>query len=81
MKLFDAATGKKLVSFNGHSVEIRCDAFSPDGKLIASGDRARLGSIWDAQTGARLFDLKGHSEGIYALTFTPERQASIDSKF
>lgn len=47
--------------------------FSPDGQLIALGNR-RNGDIylWDASTGEELVTLTGHSEWVTSLTFNPE---------
>jgi WD40 repeat protein len=34
--LWDVKSGKKIAAFDGHSSGLRCLAFSPNGKMIAS---------------------------------------------
>ena len=41
----------------GHSSEVCCVAFSPNGKLIASGSGDDLVKIWNAATGALVSSL------------------------
>jgi WD40 repeat protein len=56
--------------FKGHTDNIECCAFSPDGTRVvtASGDKAW---IWDAETGALLTTLEGHTDVITSCAFSP----------
>src|SRR5262249_62112588 len=48
-------------------------AFSPDGKLIASGDGYDLIRLWDTATGREVRKLEGHLLGrVYSLAFSPD---------
>lgn len=47
-------------------------AYSPDGKILASGGRDGAIALWDAQTGELLRNFKGHSHGINAIAFSPD---------
>ena len=44
-------------------------AFSPDGKYLASGDRAGNIYVIEAKTGRDLYSLSGHTDAIDALAF------------
>jgi WD40 repeat protein len=52
VKVWDARTGKELLSFKGGSI-----AFSPDGKRVATGGLEQV-TVWDAETGEKLFAIK-----------------------
>jgi|WetSurMetagenome_2_1015567.scaffolds.fasta_scaffold142959_2 WD40 repeat protein len=41
MNLWDVATGKDLNTLTGHAQRVTAVAFSPDGKLLASGSQER----------------------------------------
>src|SRR5262249_39792906 len=72
-------TGKDVRSLVGHTEYLRGIAFSPDGKLLASGGGDRRLRIYDVLSGALKHDLPGHNLAINAVAFTPDgkRVASV----
>src|SRR5262249_24535740 len=61
VKVWDAKTGKELLSFKAHDNSIGSVCFSPDGKRIVSSDRGKKAEVWDAQTGQKKLSLKDTS--------------------
>jgi WD40 repeat protein len=57
----------------GHEHTVDSIAFSPDGKLLASGSHDRTVRIWDLASGQSRV-LKGHDRFIYILKFSPDGQ-------
>jgi WD40 repeat protein len=79
---FGTSTGKARSALKGHENAVRCVAFSPDGKALASGggDWSRPGKpgevkLWDLDEGKERVSLPGHADYVYAVAFTPDGKA------
>jgi multidrug efflux pump subunit AcrA (membrane-fusion protein) len=52
-----------------HQRAVRCVAFSPDGRLCASGGEDHVVMVWDTVRGTLLHQLTGHRDAVTALSF------------
>ena len=66
IKLWDVATASILRTLTGHSEGVLSIAFSPDGKILASGDGDRTVKLWETSTGREVRNLSEHA-GIVLL--------------
>ena len=82
--LWDVRTGEESAHLQGYKEPISCGAaFSPDGKLLASGGwKARpdggfvpAAKVWDVATGQEAYTVEGRddpSDGYGAVAFSPD---------
>ena len=71
--LYDVPDGKETVLFTGHGGQVNALAFSPDGKILASGGFANpVIQLWDLETDNKLvtFKLAERHDSVTALAFS-----------
>jgi WD40 repeat protein len=71
-KVWDAETGRNLVTLRGHTDWVWAVAYSPDGARIATGGPDRSVRIWDATSGRPLMTLTGHEHSVRDVAFSPD---------
>ncbi|HAG83780.1 MAG TPA: NTPase (NACHT family), partial [Cyanobacteria bacterium UBA12227] len=72
VRLWEAASGREILSCKGHTDWVRSVAFSPDGKTLASGSADQTIKLWDISTGECLNTFQEHTSRVYSLAFSPD---------
>jgi len=76
-KVWEAASGRELLTLKEHSDGIWCVAFSPDGQRIVTGGDDQTAKVWEAVSGREVLTLKGHSDAINSAPFSPDGQRIV----
>jgi hypothetical protein len=72
VRIVDVQTDQPLFELKKHTDWVYAVAFSPDGVLLASGDRSGGIHVWEAETGRLYLDLVGHQGAVRSLAFQPD---------
>ncbi|KAK9367046.1 WD40-repeat-containing domain protein [Lipomyces kononenkoae] len=67
VKVWNADTGKLLMSLNGHSRGLACVILSPDARTIVSGGNDNTIRVWDTKKKTCLFEFAGHESLVRTL--------------
>jgi WD40 repeat protein len=70
IKLWEVATGSLVRTLTGHTGWVASVAFSPDGRLLASGSGDI--KLWDVASGREVRTLTGHTYGVWSVAFSPD---------
>ncbi|HEX7312595.1 MAG TPA: caspase family protein [Pyrinomonadaceae bacterium] len=71
IKVWDAQTGATVHKLSGHRSSIHSIAFSPDGKVLASGGLDKTLRLWDARGGKELAAIVPLNQDDW-IAFTPD---------
>jgi WD40 repeat protein/class 3 adenylate cyclase len=70
--IWDAKTGRKIMTLPGEGPNVRSVEFSPDGTRIITANEDRTAIVWDASSGKELFTLYGHTDLVEQAGFSPD---------
>jgi WD40 repeat protein len=74
-RLFDVASRKLMHHLRGHRTTVSAVAFSPDGKLVATGGGNVLDGkvrLWEVATAREIRSFTGHHSTVGSLAFSPD---------
>lgn len=75
-QIWEASTGREVMTLKGHEFEVFCSAFSRDGNRVATGSLFRV-RVWDRATGKELAQFRGHEQLVYCVAWLPDGRAIV----
>src|SRR5437867_1942194 len=63
-----------MLALQGHLGPVRALAYSPDGRVLASGSDDRTIRVWNLERGREIATLTGHNYWVRAVAFSPDDQ-------
>jgi WD40 repeat protein/serine/threonine protein kinase len=79
VRVWDATTGRQLLSLKGHADRVGDVAWGPDGNAIATASDDGTVKLWDAATGEVRRTLRGHIHDVLAVAFSPDGRRLVSS--
>lgn len=82
-RVWDLASGKALVTIPYGAEYVHAVAFSPDGKLVATGGNDPRGyvKIWNAQSGQLVKAFHGHTDDVLSVEFSHDGRRLLTSSY
>ena len=71
VQVWNANSGKVILTYRGHSSRVSSVAWSPNSTQIVSGSDDSTAQVWDAATGNTIFTYRGHS-GEVNVAWSPD---------
>ncbi|MGO8789489.1 MAG: hypothetical protein ACLQVL_19165 [Terriglobia bacterium] len=71
-KIWDADSGKELLTLGGHRDIVWSVAWSPDGTRLLTGSEDRTAKVWDVASGRVLLTLNGCGDSVQGVAWSPD---------
>ena len=79
--ILDTITGTQKTILSGHTKEVICVAFSPDGTSLVSGSWDETLKLWDVQTGGVVKTFSGHTDCVLAVSISADHTTVASGTF
>jgi WD40 repeat protein/serine/threonine protein kinase len=76
-RVWEVASGRRLLTLVGHRVSINSAVFSPDGRKILTGSWDNTAKLWDATSGAELRTIAEPNAPILSVAFSPDGERLV----
>ena len=77
VRVFDLATGRRILTLRGHTSQVWGVTFTRDGRRIVTSGLDFTVKIWETETGQEVFTLRGHTNGVSGVAFSPNGRRMV----
>lgn len=63
--------------FDGHTDQVTCGLFSPDGQFTLSGSKDKTLRLWDVNTGICVRTFEGHQDTVQSAAYSPDGHTAL----
>ena len=75
VRLWNVSTRRIVATLEGHNARVTAVAFSPGGKMVASGSDDETIKLWDVATQKNIVTLEEHQAAVRSIAFSPGGKA------
>ncbi len=72
VKVWEAATGREVVTLRGHAGPVYAVAISPDGRQVVSGGADGTVRVWETETGRAVLTFSGHTGAVTTVAISAD---------
>jgi eukaryotic-like serine/threonine-protein kinase len=71
VQVWDATSGRRLLTYQSHSAPVRGVAWSPDSTRVASASQDATVQVWDAKSGRPSLAYRGQTAPLWSVAWSP----------
>src|SRR4029077_3528715 len=81
LKVWELASGRAVVTLEGHTDRVWACAVTPDGRHVVSASYDHTLKVWELASGRAVATLEGHTRRVIACAVTPDGRHVVSASY